>query len=163
MAESVKIPKTSVRRCIIIGLCFLASLILLHFLIATAERILLTSILPGRWDMLAGGGVDGYIFHEDGTVLIMSKDRTIKSEQKWRLESEQTWRLEYASFQQNQRFWDHPLLILYIGDRAYGIGIGLDGLMVNHGKRVSSIPWSIGLSFEWGDGGGEYVKTDGME
>ena len=153
MGEREKLTKSSVHRYIIIGICLIISLILLILLFATVERILLTSILPGKWELLAGGGMEGYIFREDGTVLTIGKDQT--------LESEQTWRLEYASFHQNQHFWSHPLLILYIGDRAYGAHIGLDGLMVNHGKRVSGIPWSISLSFEW-DGGGGYVKTDGL-
>ena len=154
MAEGVRKTDPRIRRWIIIILCVLTSLFLLLFGIATAERILLTGLLPGQWELLAGGGQEGYIFCEDGTVSILGRNQTI--------ESEQTWHLEYASIQQNQRFWSHPLLILYIGNRAYGVHIGLEGLMVNHGERVSGIPWSMSLTFE-GDGGGGYVKTDGMK
>ena len=114
---------------------------------AAAEEFILSHILPGYWEIWAGGGPEGFCFRKDGTVTVFCYDST---------SYETTWQLTKAAEWQKQEIWNHPLLVLQVGESAYGIHLGLEGLTVNSGERISDTPWSFSLTI--GEGGGGYIR-----
>ena len=112
-----------------------------------AEKPILAQILPGYWEIWAGGGPKGFYFRDDGTVTVFRYDST---------SYETTWQLNGATELQKQEIWSHPQLVLQVGENTYGIHLELEGLTVNGGERISEIPWSFSLTI--GEGGGGYIR-----
>lgn len=117
------------------------------FVSAPAEEFILSHILPGDWEIWAGGGPEGFCFRKDGTVTVFRYDST---------SYETTWQLTKAAEWQKQEIWNHPQLVLQVGESAYGIHLGLEGLTVNSGERISDTPWSFSLAT--GEGSGGYIR-----
>ncbi len=113
---------------------------------AAAEEFILSHILPGYWEIWAGGGPEGFCFRDDGTVTVFSYNST---------SYETTWQLNKATELQKQEIWSHPQLVLQVGENTYGIHLELEGLTVNGGERISDTPWSFSLTI--GEGGGSYI------
>ena len=113
-----------------------------------AEKPILAQILPGYWEIWAGGGPKGFYFRDDGTVTVFRYDST---------SYETTWQLNGATELQKQDIWSHPQLVLQVGENIYGIHLELEGLTVNGGERISEIPWSFSLTI--GEGGGGYIRA----
>ena len=120
----------------------LAIILVVFFVDTVVQKAILTQVLPGRW---IGSGEfeirgDGTLsFLEDGVLL-------------W----EADWKLDFAGF---SRLGHHPWLAFTVDGRDYSIRIGLEGLHVNRGERVSDIPWSFSLGMFGGDGAGGYVRA----
>ena len=114
-----------------------------------AEKAVLQSILPGQWELHAGGGPEGFVFMRNGQAKKLPNDVTIP------------WCLAYADEKQHQDIWTHPRLVLILGDTVYGIQLGLEGWLVNDGTKHTGIPWSFSLSV--GEGGGEYLRVSPAE
>lgn len=112
-----------------------------------AEKLFLSIILPGQWELWAGGGAHRYDFRSDGTVTVRGYESTRKS----------TWRLKWASASERESIWTHPQIMLTIGERSYGIFLEFEGFHVNGGERISDVPWSFALSDDMG--GGMYIRS----
>ncbi len=114
---------------------------------AAVEKFILSHILPGYWEIWSGGGLEGFHFREDGTVMVYHYDST---------SYETTWQLNDATVLQSQEIWSHPQFVLQVGENSYGIHLGLEGLTVNGNERISDIPWSFSLTV--GEGGVVYIR-----
>ena len=125
----------------------LGAAVIAFLLIGPTEKYILSNLLPGEWTLWAGGGYDGFHFRPDGTVTVLRHDSDTL---------ETVWQLNSATAAEQLNFWSHPRILLQIGNQSYGISLGLEGLAVHGGKRISDTPWSFSITFS--EGGGEYIR-----
>ena len=130
----------------------LVCLIVFFWFCGPMEKMILKKTLPGEWTLLAGGGFETCVFDTDGTVTI--------TESSGATPYEPSWHLEIANLEKRQRFWSHPNIILVVGDKEYGIGLGLEAVEIVDGRMVSSdsLELEFVLTFSC-DGGGEYIRS----
>ena len=117
------------------------------------QASIMEKVLPGRWMLYAGGGVEIWDFHADGTCF----------------SGTHTWHVETATEEDLKILWAQPKLILVIDEtERYGLHLDWDkvdatlaimggGLIMEEEKALTApLPLCIGITFDIGGGG--YVR-----
>ena len=123
-------------------------------------------ILPGRWMLWAGGGVEIWDFREDGTCVASWSDL---EEEEISHSSAHTWRVEPATEQDLQKLWAQPAAVLVIdGEERYGLHFEgeharetldiLEGSIITEEEKALTAALPLCISITFWEGGGGYVR-----
>ena len=125
------------------------------------QAALMQKLLPGRWMLYAGGGVEIWDFREDGACT--STGITFDGVE---ITTTHTWRVEKATEEDLEKLWAQPDVVLVIDEtHRYGLHLELEttlgilkGGVITEEERALTASLPLCISLTDGMGGGGYVR-----